>query len=471
MLKITADRDAHRLVLEGSLSGPWVDTLEQSWRDALAHHDAQQITVDLSDVTFVDPRGKALLAVMHKAGATLSAGCCMNAALIQEIERDEQGHAAGGRASRAFLWLMAVFIPSVLALAACSSVRAGEPAPAEGRPAIAVSVSPVAAGNVSETIDVVGSLAPKFAADVKSEVSGTVAEVYVTEWVPVRAGARLARLNTTENDAAIEAIRAGEAQARVADARARREYDRALQLKQYGLITPQAVDDARSALQAAEATVAAARAQVRTAEARLAKSFITAPMDGVVALRGISAGDRVENIGGGGPMFRIVDNRLLDLTVSVPSVHLGAIRVGQPLEFTVDALPGRAFTGKVMFINPAVDEASRAAKVIAQVRNADDALKGGLFARGRIVVSHKVGVLQVPRAALLNWDVAAATADVFVVRDGTAGKRPVRTSGTGQTAGSMIAIETGLAIGDLVVTRGAFALKAGDRVTVSGEGV
>ena len=373
--------------------------------------------------------------------------------------------------------VFAGIIPSLVLLAACSSVRAGEPLPSSdaatrsGRPPVAVSVSPVTSGDVSGTIDVVGSLAPKFAADIKSEVSGTVAAVYVTEWVPVRAGDRLARLHTAENDAALDAIKAGEAQARVADTRARREYERALQLKEYGLITPQAVDDARSAMDAAAAVTGVAQGQDRAAEARLAKSFITAPMDGIVAMRGVNTGDRVENMGSGGPMFRIVDNRLLDLTVSVPSVHLGAIRVGQPLEFTVDALPGRAFTGKVMFINPAVDEASRAAKVIAEVRNADDALKGGLFARGRIVVSRRAGVLQVPRAAILNWNVSAATAEVFVVRDGTAEKRPVRTVGAGQAGGSTVAIETGLAIGDRVVTRGGFALKAGDRVTVAGEGV
>jgi len=370
--------------------------------------------------------------------------------------------------------IFAGIIPSLVVAAACSSVRAGEPTRSEersmheGRPPVAVSVAPVIVGSVTETVDVVGSLSPKYAADVKSEVSGTVAAVYVTEWVPVRAGARLAQLNTAENDAALEAIKAGEAQARVAETRARREYDRALQLKQYGLITPQAVDDARSALEASEATAAAAHAQVRTAEARLAKSFITSPMDGVIATRGVNVGDRVENMGSGAPMFRIVDNRLLDLTVSVPSVHLGAVRVGQPLAFTVDAIPGRTFTGTVMFINPAVDEASRAAKVVAEVRNAGDVLKGGLFARGRIVVSNKADVLQVPRAALLNWNITGATAEVFVVRDGKVDKRPVR---TGQVAGPAVTIFAGLVSGDQVVTRGGFALKAGDRVTVAGEGM
>ncbi len=470
MLKITADRDARRLVLEGSLAGSWVDILDGCWRQALATDVPHPIAVDLSDVTYIDARGKALLAIIHQAGGTLVARGAMNVALIQEIVGAD-ATSPRPRGAAACLWLFALLIPAIAAAVSCTSARATESTAADGgigRPPVAVSVAPVDSGSVRDTVDVVGSLSPKFVADVKSEVSGTVTAVYVTEWVPVRAGARLARLDATENAAAVDAVKAGESQARVAETRARREYDRALALKQYGLITAQAVDDARSALEAAEATTASARAQVRAAEARLAKSFITAPIGGTIALRGVNVGDRVENMGSGAPMFRIVDNRLLDLTVSVPSVQLGAVRVGQPLEFTVDAIPGRTFTGKVLFINPAVEEASRAARVVAEVRNTDDVLKGGLFARGRIVVSSEARVLQVPRAALLNWNVGASTADVFVVREGKAEKRTVTIRHDG---GSMVAIQAGLASGELVVTTGGFTLKPGDRVTVTRQGV
>ena len=236
---------------------------------------------------------------------------------------------------------------------------AGDQAPAASRPPVAVSVAPVTSADFQEAIDVVGSLVPKFSADIKSEVTGTVVEVYVTEWVPVRKGDRLAKLDTSETEAAIGALKATVAQAKVAEARAKREYERAQQLKEYGLITPQGFDDAKSAVEAAEAAVAAANAQVKTAESRLAKSFITSPMDGVVEYRGVSVGDRVENMGGDARMFRIVDNRSLDLTVEVPSSRLSQVRVGQPVEFTTDVAPGRTFSGKVMFINPSLDAASR----------------------------------------------------------------------------------------------------------------
>ncbi len=351
--------------------------------------------------------------------------------------------------------------------AARTEPRAVEPA---GRPPVTVDVAPVAIGELTRTIEIVGALAPKFSADVKSEVSGVVREVYVTEWVPVKKGARLARLDATELEAAIDASKAAEVQARVVEARARREYDRAVGLKECGLITAQHLDEAKSALEAAEAGSAAAGAQLRAADARLRKCLLLAPMDGVIAVRNVNVGDRVENMGAGEPLFRVVDNRILDLTVSVPSAKLGDLQLGQRLEFVTDAAAGRTFLGRVMFINPAVDEANRSVKVVAEVPNPDGVLKGGLFVKGRILLATRQRVMQVPAEALQNWNVAGRTADLFVVRDGRAERRAVE---TGTTDGRLVEITTGLTPGELVVARGAFAVRGGDRVTVSqtGKGV
>lgn len=84
MLRISGDDRVRRLVLEGSLSGPWVETLEDSWRAATARNAPSQITVDLTNVTFVDSAGKHLLAHIHKSGGGLLA-IGLNLALVQEI--------------------------------------------------------------------------------------------------------------------------------------------------------------------------------------------------------------------------------------------------------------------------------------------------------------------------------------------------------------------------------------------------
>jgi membrane fusion protein (multidrug efflux system) len=362
---------------------------------------------------------------------------------------------------RTKLWLMAGVVLAVVA-SGCSksTTAAGE----TGRPPVAVETAAAAPTDMQETVEVVGSLAPKFSADIKSEFTAVVAEVYVTEWVPVKKGQPLARLDTRENEAAVEGAKAAVMQAEVTDTRAQRELDRAVNLKEVGLITQQGLDDARTAREAAAATTAAVRAQLRSAETRLAKSMIRSPFDGVVAFRGVNVGDRVESMGGG-PMFRIVDNRVLDLTVTVPSSRLASLRVGEELQFTSDAAPGRTFTGTVAYINPAIDDLSRAAKVMAEVRNDDGALKGGLFVKGRIITGARSQVLTVPRAALLAWDIESAKADVFVVEDGLARRRSIS---TGAMTGEAVEVTGGLTAGEPVITRGAFNVRDGDRVAVAG---
>lgn len=334
--------------------------------------------------------------------------------------------------------------------------------PKGGRPAVAVEVAPVAVTDVEEAIEVVGTLAPKFAVDIKSEVTATVAEVLVTEWVPVRKGQVLARLDSREADAALAAAKANLAQALAAEQAAVRELERVEKLKAYGLATAQNLDDARTARDAAAAAAEAARAQVRGAETYLSKTLIVSPMDGIVAYRGVSAGDRVESMGGG-PMFKLVDNSVFDLTVTVPSTRAGELEEGQVLRFAVDTLAGRTFEGRVRFINPTVDPASRTVSVVAEVRNDDRALRGGQFVKGRIVLSTRRGVLTVPRLALVTQDVAAGTAELYVVAGSTVERRTVR---LGVGVGDAVEVASGVAAGEQVVTRGGFNVRPGDPITI-----
>ena len=361
----------------------------------------------------------------------------------------------------------------------CSSTMGEDPKKIEkvGKPPVAVEVFKVAASTVSEGIDVVGSLSAKFGTDVKSEYTGIVAEVYVTEWVRVAKGTPLARLDAREADLvlskaqmAVDVAKANLLQAEVAANRANREYERLLKLKEAGLVTQQALDDGLTEKEAAAARIATATAQIKAAEeevrytqTRLSKGIIRSPMDGVVSLRNVNVGDFVGEMGGK-PMFRIVDNGVLDLTVNVPSGEMGSVHVGQPLTFSTDALPGKTFSGKVKFINPAVNEADRSVKVVAEVQNVDEQLKGGLFAKGRIMTGTRAGVLKVPQTALLTWDVPAKKAEVFVVDGDTARRQTVR---TGNVAGDQVEIPSGLTPGQQVITRGGFNVKDGNKVNVT----
>ena len=367
-----------------------------------------------------------------------------------------------------------------IGFSSCSGKEEGKN-PAEknvGRPPVAVEVAKVEVTDHSEGIEVVGSLAPKFAADVRSEYAGIVTEVHVTEWVRVKKGTPLAKIDSREMEillqrasAALEMAKATLLQAEVAGNRANREYDRQVKLRERGVVTQQALDDSLTEKEASAARIEAARAQLKAAEedlrhtqTRLSKTTILSPMEGVVSSRVVNIGDLVGEAGSQKIMFRIIDTRILDLTVTVPSVEMGMVRVGLPLTFSTDAIPGETFTGKVMFINPVVNESDRSVKVTAEVKNVSEQLKGGLYVKGRIVTGKRTGVLRVPRGALLSWDVAGKKGDLFVVKGEIANRRTVQ---TGAVMGDFVEIISGLATDEQVVVRGGFNLKEGDRVNVT----
>ncbi|MDP1989957.1 MAG: efflux RND transporter periplasmic adaptor subunit, partial [Syntrophales bacterium] len=191
---------------------------------------------------------------------------------------------------------------------------------------------------------------------------------------------------------------------------------------------------------------------------------IAAPIEGVVSERRANVGDLVGEAGANQPLFHIVDNLVLNLTVSVPSSSMASLRRGQPLEFTTDALPGRTFKGTVMFINPAVNEADRSVRVIAEVNNTAGELKGGLFVQGRIVTGKRDGVILVPREALSGWDIAERKAKLFIVAEDRAKSREVR---TGLATERGVEITAGLKPAETYIVRGAFNVKEGDKLIIA----
>lgn len=346
------------------------------------------------------------------------------------------------------------------------------------KPPVAVETAIAATAPLKDTVAVTGTLDPKFWADVKTQIPGLVKQVYVTEWVRVAKGSPLARIDLAEAEAfakraeaAVESSRAAQAQTDVGLRRAERELARVVKLKESGLATQLALDDARTESEAARARVDAARAQVRVAEedlrqakARLAKGLVSSPIDGVVALRDVNVGDLASDAAAGKPIFRIVDNRLLNLTVTVASADSARVKVGQQLQFSVDSLPGTVFSGRVMYVNPELSSSDRSLKVIAEVKNSPELLKGGLFAKGVIITGERKEVLMIPRSAINELDLSAHRGVVQMISSGIAVKKEIQ---TGAVSGDLVEVVSGVKPGDEYVVRGGFNLRDGDRVTIA----
>ena len=91
-------------------------------------------------------------------------------------------------------------------------------------------------------------------------------------------------------------------------------------------------------------------------------------------------------------------------------------------------------------------------------------MKSGLFVTGRIKTGERKGVIKIPRAALLTWDVPGKKGEVFVVQGDVAKRRMVR---TGVLTGDLVEVTEGVEPGNLVITRGGFNVKDGDNVNVT----
>ncbi|MBF0099924.1 MAG: efflux RND transporter periplasmic adaptor subunit [Desulfobacterales bacterium] len=368
--------------------------------------------------------------------------------------------------------------PVLLLLACQKQEQEKDSLPVSAPTAITVETCPITIKDIIEGIDFVGTLTPRFQAEIKSEYTGIVEAVYVTEWQQVKKGDPLAKLDTREGDillrkaqAAVEVIKASLAQASVEAQKAKREYARLSKLSEVGLVTQQNLDDVKTSKEASDAQIkaiqkqiAAAEEEVEHAKTRLGKSIISSPINGTVASRLANVGDLVGEVGSPKMMFLLVDNRQLELTCSVPSWELKNVQLGQAIDFWTDALPGKTFSGTLNFINPMVNEADRSIRIVAQVKNDPPVLKGGLFVKGFIKTGLRSNSMQIPKAALIDWDMDKEKATVFVVEGKRAKLREIQ---TGYAAADLVEVVHGLKPDETLILRGGFQLKDGDLIAVS----
>ena len=307
-----------------------------------------------------------------------------------------------------------------------------------------VEAAKVATAPLSKAITAVGSLRSDESITVRPEVAGRVAFIGFEEGQRVPRGATLVRLDPAINQAEVQ-----QSQANLTLARAK--YERALELQGKGFISGQAKDEAENNLKVAEAAVA-------LANARLAKTEIKAPFTGVIGLRSISVGDYVKE---GADIVNLEAIDALKVDFRVPEIYLKEIAVGQTLQVTLDALPGKTYEGRVFAINPLVDAAGRAIVIRAQVKNTDTALRPGMFARVRLFTRTAEDALVLPEQALVPQ---GEDQYVFRIVDGKAARAKVT---VGQRRDGLVEIVDGLVAGDLVVTAGQLKLRDGSPVTVA----
>ena len=298
----------------------------------------------------------------------------------------------------------------------------------------------------SRRVEAVGTTLSRRAIEVVSLASGRVMAVEFEPGQFVKAGDVLVRL-----DDDIERADLAEAEATLQESVLAMQ--RAQALRQKSAIPEATVDQ----MVAAEAS---ARAELDRARRRLADRTVRAAFDGVVGLRQIDAGARVDE----DTVLTTLDDRSeMEIEFSIPETLYGRIAIGQPVEATAVAFPGRSFEGLVATIDSRIDATARAFKVRAVLPNPDMSLPAGMFVHLAVVLDSRMAVM-VPEEAVI---VQGARTFVFLAVDGKAVERDVA---IGNRELGAIEITSGVGAGERVVVRGPLGWGDGRRSRRLGAG-
>ncbi len=311
----------------------------------------------------------------------------------------------------------------------------------EGPGAVAVEAAAVEVDQMVDAMTVTGTLRSDESADISAEIEGRVTGVHFTEGQKVEQGDLLFTLDDAIYRAALATA---EANLDLSE----RNAERAMELLQRNAGTVRARDEA-------QAQLAIDRAEVDLARARLEKTRIVAPFAGVVGLREVSIGTYLTP---GRDLVNLEDIDPIKVDFPVSERALSAVAVGQPIEVTVAAWPGRTFEGEVYAIDPRLDAQGRSIAIRATIDNEDGLLRPGLFAAVRLITARRDQALLVPEQAIFAQ---LGKPHVYKVVDGVARLTAVTLGGrrVGQAE-----ITSGLAPGDVVVTAGQLKLFDGAQV-------
>ncbi|HJV65350.1 MAG TPA: efflux RND transporter periplasmic adaptor subunit [Geomonas sp.] len=332
-------------------------------------------------------------------------------------------------------------------------------------------------GELVSTVSATGTLAAVTTVQVGTNVSGTIQKLFVDYNSKVKAGQVIAQIDPALYNAKVKETR-GNYQSAVSNVEkakeeltdARRTLDRNKKLFRDGIISQADLDAADTKYKVAVAALNAAEHSVKQnqgiydqAATNLGYATITSPIDGVVISRDVELGQTVAASFQTPTLFTIAkDLRNMEIRTSVDEADISAIRLGQPVTFTVDAYPKDVFKGKVSQIRkaPIMTQNVVTYIVVVSVDNPGEKLMPGTTANVTIETQRKNNVIKVPSSALLfspdseeENGSAQAKKDgerLYVLRDGRPVPIKVTTGMTGDSYVEIVSSE-GLKENDQII--------------------
>lgn len=312
---------------------------------------------------------------------------------------------------------------------------------------VAVTVERVSLGPVTRVLAVNGKVAARDSVQIRAAVTGTVLELTVAEGDRVGKGDVLARLDDSQQAAAVRQAQSALGQGLAQQTQAAANYGRARDLG--GLVARAALEEARLALDSAAEEVARLRALLDQAEIQLTRYTVRAPIAGTVMIRSVDPGQLVDPTMA---LFTLADLSMLLVETDVDEAYATQIATGQVAQVQLVGTSG-TLPGRVSFVSPRVDPGSGG---LAVKITPDAALTApvGLTVTANVVVDDTTA-LTVPRAALQGGAVfvlvgkAARLTPVtviewpaarLIVTEGLAEGDAVIVDATGLTDGQIVAV-------------------------------
>src|SRR5213083_3256540 len=316
--------------------------------------------------------------------------------------------------------------------AACKKANsAAGGGPGGGGFAMPVEVAAALRDTVVDAIAATGQIEAIQSIELRPEVSGRITDILVREGQQVADGTALFKVDDAE-------LKAQTAQADAERQLARQALERTKQL-----IAQNA--SSTSDLEQAEAKSRGADANYDLLKTRLDRTVVRAPFGGVVGRRLVSIGTYVSSQTS---LITLQSVNPQHASFDVPERYADRLRRGQLVSFQVAALPGKNFSGEVVFVDPVVSLPGRTILIKARVPNNEHQLQAGMFIEARLATNIRPNAVVVPEDALLPMQGATF---VWVVKEGKATQRQV-TVGV-RTAG-WAEVQSGVEAGDQVVVGG-----------------
>jgi multidrug efflux system membrane fusion protein len=344
------------------------------------------------------------------------------------------------------------------------AARPGGPGGLPPAPVVAVEARAV---NVPVSLAGIGTAQAFSSVSIKSQVDGQILSVHFTEGQTVKKGDLLFTLDARPFEAALRQTEAALARDRALLEKAKADLTRVSALTERDFATRARLDEMRANVAALEATIKAAEALVDAAKLRLEFTRITAPTDGRAGSILVHVGNLVK-ANDVGALVVINQTRPINVQFAVPESQLAEIRrrmaAGKvKVRAAIPSEPGTATEGELTFINNTVDSTTGTILLKATYANADERLTPGQFVNVTVELTSIVGAVVVPAMAV---QIGQQGQFVFVVKaDSTVEVRPVR---VGVAHEKDVVIESGVKVGERVVTEGQLRLRPGARVAVRG---